>query len=227
MSSKKSPDPNLSVFINVPFDPEYEPMMRAIVFAVYDCGFVARSAAEIIGHTRLRKICDLIGQSQLGIADLSRVGLYGTGKNKLPRFNMPFELGIFLGISRLGSDHHLEKSCLILEEKPYRYQICLSDIAGLDISVHKNDPRKVITIVRDWLEQYTDASIPGGDKIWSDYQKFSAKLPDLCIKLGFPLNNLIYRNYVELVSAWLKAISPPPPKKTVKKTAKPVRRSAR
>jgi hypothetical protein len=35
-----------SVFINVPFDRKYQKLFDALVFAVYDCGFVARCALE-------------------------------------------------------------------------------------------------------------------------------------------------------------------------------------
>jgi hypothetical protein len=208
VASKNTPPPETDVFINVPFDSQYEPLMRAIVFAVYDCGFVPRCAAELEdgAETRLRKVCGLIEQSRLGIHDISRVQL--DPKNKLPRFNMPFELGIFLGIKRLGADH-ADKSCLILDEKPYRYQKCLSDISGLDISVHKGSPRQAVIIVRNWLGQFTTETIPGGNMIWSDYRKFSARIPLLCKKLGFGPKTLIYRNYVELVSAWLNEVSPP------------------
>ena len=34
------------MFINCPFDAVYEPLFDAIVFAVYDCGFIARCALE-------------------------------------------------------------------------------------------------------------------------------------------------------------------------------------
>ena len=35
-----------NVFINCPFDSAYKPLFDAIVFAVHDCGFVARCALE-------------------------------------------------------------------------------------------------------------------------------------------------------------------------------------
>jgi hypothetical protein len=35
------------VFINCPFDNTYKPIFDAIVFAIYDLGFVARSSLEI------------------------------------------------------------------------------------------------------------------------------------------------------------------------------------
>jgi hypothetical protein len=36
-----------SVFLNVPFDKKYARLFDALIFAVYDCGFVARSAREV------------------------------------------------------------------------------------------------------------------------------------------------------------------------------------
>src|SRR3990170_5195013 len=36
-----------SVFINCPFDSEYRAIFYALVFAVYDCGYVARCALEV------------------------------------------------------------------------------------------------------------------------------------------------------------------------------------
>ena len=38
--------PHESVFINVPFDRRYSKLFRALVFAVHDCGLVARCALE-------------------------------------------------------------------------------------------------------------------------------------------------------------------------------------
>lgn len=36
-----------SVFINCPFDNEYSPIFRAVIFTIFDCGYIARSAREI------------------------------------------------------------------------------------------------------------------------------------------------------------------------------------
>jgi hypothetical protein len=43
-----------NVFINCPFDPAYEVIFRAVVFAVHDCGFRARSALEVQDDGELR-----------------------------------------------------------------------------------------------------------------------------------------------------------------------------
>ena len=42
----KSPYYNDNVFINCPFDPAYKPLFDAMVFAVHDCGFIARCTLE-------------------------------------------------------------------------------------------------------------------------------------------------------------------------------------
>ena len=46
-----------NVFINCPFDQKYRPLLRALLFAVYDCGFRARSALEVedSGEVRVQR----------------------------------------------------------------------------------------------------------------------------------------------------------------------------
>jgi hypothetical protein len=93
------------VFINCPFDASYRPILDAIVFAVYDLGFVARCALQVddASQYRLDKILDLIERCRYGIHDISFVAIdVNTG---LPRFNMPLELGLFLGCKRSESPH--------------------------------------------------------------------------------------------------------------------------
>jgi hypothetical protein len=87
------------VFINCPFDEEFTPVFYAIVFAVYRCGFRPRSALEEDNglNNRLGKIEKLIGECQFGIHDISRTE---SNSKALPRFNMPFELGIFWGAEK-------------------------------------------------------------------------------------------------------------------------------
>lgn len=126
------------VFINVPFDPRYKKLFDALVFAVHDCGFLARCALESDDGSRVRldKRYAIIAECRYGIHDLSRVTL--DTRYRLPRFNMPLELGIFLGAKRYGNPTQRKKSGLILERDPYRYQIYCSDIAGQDIRAHEN-----------------------------------------------------------------------------------------
>lgn len=107
-----------AVFINVPFDRRYKKLFDALVFAVHDCGFLARSAREQDdgSQVRLDKLYEIIGECRFGIHDLSRTSI--DTKHRLPRFNMPLELGIFLGAKRYGGAKQGRKSCLILEREP-------------------------------------------------------------------------------------------------------------
>ena len=94
----------LSRFINCPFDAAYAPIFDALVFAVFGCGFRARSARELDdgSQTRIDKLYGIIEECRHGIHDLSRTELDPI--HNLPRFNMPPELGIDLGAKRFGDD---------------------------------------------------------------------------------------------------------------------------
>ncbi|MGK0272380.1 MAG: hypothetical protein ACI88H_003051 [Cocleimonas sp.] len=122
-----------------------------MVFAIYDCGFVPRCALEEDngGDVRFEKIKDLIEDSKFGIHDISRTEL--DEATETPRFNMPLELGVFIGAKKFGDSAQKSKNLLILDREQYRYQIFLSDIAGHDIRSHENDPDTLITHVRNWL----------------------------------------------------------------------------
>jgi len=193
-----------SVFINCPFDRDYKPLFEAIVFTVFDCGFRPRCALEIEdgGQVRMERIFGLIGESRLAINDLCRVDL--DSATNLPRFNMPLELGIFLGARRFGQRRQKEKRCLILDRERYRYRAFISDIAGQDVKEHEDDPMQVIRIVRDWLRsQSQNSRMPGGQAIAERYMAFRAKLPELCRDARLDAADLIWIEYTELVWDWL------------------------
>ena len=194
-----------NVFINCPFDNNYRDIFRAIVFAVFDCGYIPRCALEFddAAQVRIEEITKIISECKFGIHDISRTEL--DTKSNLPRFNMPLELGIFLGAKKYGSRKDKSKVCLILDREQYRYRIFISNISGQDIKSHNNDPYKVIPIIRNWLRNSSkDVIIPGGAAIRSRYQLFTTELPDLCSVLKFEPDNLIFNDYAWLVSEWLR-----------------------
>jgi hypothetical protein len=117
---------------------------------------------------------------------------------------MPLELGVFLGAKYFGGRQQKRKACLILDRDNYRYQKFISDIAGQDIQAHRNAPQDAMTVVRNWLRSYSRASLPSGSIIWSRYQTFKADLPLLCRELRLEMKELIYNDYVLLVSTWLR-----------------------
>jgi hypothetical protein len=163
-----------SVFINCPFDLAYRPMLRALMFAVYDSGFLVRSALEEddAGEVRYSKIIRIIRECRYGIHDISRVEL--DRKTRLPRFNMPLELGLFLGAKGFGDNQHAVKSCLVLDSEPFRYRTFCSDIAGQEVRPHHNSHRKAIAAVRDWLGNYVSRGvmIPSGSVIARRFERF-------------------------------------------------------
>jgi len=193
------------VFINCPFDPDYKPIFDAIIFAVFDCGFIARCTKDEqdASQSRIEKIYIVISNCKYGIHDISRTELdVVTG---FPRFNMPLELGIFLAAKRFGKDKQQKKLCLILDKSLYRYRDFISDISGQDMEAHENNPRNAIRIVRDWLRNTSQRrDIPGGYEIWKQYRMFIDDLSSMCAELRLKQKELIFNNYTLLVTEWLK-----------------------
>lgn len=197
-----------NVFINCPFDDAFNPLFEAIVFAVQDIGFRARCAREAsnAGQYRLSKIMDIISDCKYSIHDLSRTDL--DTASGLPRFNMPFELGLDLGCKRFGRPFQKEKVCLIMDVEPYRYQQFISDIAGQDIHAHKRDETKIIKIVRDWLRLEIDPGVfivPGGAQIYRRYRAFQKALPSLCRKYGYDPKSVEFVDFSFVVAKWIVA----------------------
>jgi len=203
---KLSDDYNENVFINCPLDSDYKPLFKAILFTVFDCGFIARCALEEgdASQIRLEKIYALITDCRYGIHDISRTEL--DCDTNLPRFNMPFELGLFLSAKKFGAIHQRKKQCLITDKEKYRYREFISDISGQDVETHDYDARKIVEVVRNWLRIASRrTTIPGASAIWDDYQIFRNDLPEMCSELRLDVDSLIYNDYVQLVTAWLKA----------------------
>ena len=201
-SAEKNYDRN--VFINCPFDTAYAPLFQAIIFATVDCGFSPRTALDVsdTSEIRIQKIYQIIGTSRLGIHDLSRTQLDdATG---LPRFNMPLELGIFLGAKFLGDATQRQKACLVFDEQPYRYRTYLSDVAGQDIAWHKNDPKLVIFGIRDWLAHLSEKPLPSGSLIYDHFTTFKGELRYSCEILKQRPDELTYRDFLHHVQTFNK-----------------------
>jgi hypothetical protein len=193
-----------SVFLNCPFDAEYRPLLHAQVFAVQHCGFLARSAQEVEdgGEVRIGRIKRTIRECGYGIHDISRVELDG---DRLPRFNMPLELGLFLGAQEYGDPEQNRKRSLVLDSEPFRYQRFCSDIAGQDVRAHFNDPGKVISAVRAMLATALHGveRIPGDAVIRKRYRLFRGELPALCQRLHIRPAELQFVELRSLIEEWI------------------------
>ncbi|HWW63095.1 MAG TPA: hypothetical protein VN181_17095, partial [Thermoanaerobaculia bacterium] len=154
---------------------------------------------------RIEKIARLIASCRLGIHDISRTELDAT--TALPRFNMPLELGLFLGAKRFGRAQQKIKSCLILDRERHRYQKFISDIAGQDIASHGGNPNEAIKAVRNWLSNLRPKTekMPGGAVVAERYASFRDALPKSCAEIHLRESDLTFNNYVTLVEEWLDA----------------------
>ncbi len=196
-----------NVFLNCPFDERYSPFFRAAVFTIIDCGFTVRCGLELsdASQVRIQKILDQIAECKLGIHDLSRTQL--DERSQLPRFNMPLEFGIFLGAKFLGDSDQRQKMCLVFDEEPYRYQKYLSDIAGQDINTHQNNPRVMVSRIRDWLAAFSINKIPSGSVIWERYLIFQNELKGLCKAVKHKPEELTYFDYINHVKKFVRVKS--------------------
>jgi hypothetical protein len=209
---RTKPGAGRSAFLNCPFDEDYQPVYRAIVFAIVACGFTPRCALERLDSSeyRLDKIAGMIGDCDWGIHDISRVEV--DPDNLAPRFNMPMELGIHLGARLLGDGRQQRKKALILESSAHRYDRTLSDISGQDIAQHDNDPARAIEAVREFFNNHRKHGaprLPGAKALLEDYTLIKEDIgPRLSAeqRLG-RWGDLSFRDYVELVEAALEVVA--------------------
>jgi hypothetical protein len=194
-----------SVFVNCPFDPEYWPLFEAITFSVYDCGYFPRCALEVDdgSQARIQKITDIIKACRLSIHDISRTQPDGTPP--LPRFNMPLELGLFMGAKVFGAARHKRKAAMILDAEKYRFQRFISDIAGQDIRAHQGDAEKVIRHVRNFLLSHSPKSVflPAPEKVVQRFQQFKAELPGSCAALHIDCSDVNFQDLIRLIAGYV------------------------
>lgn len=138
-----SPSPR-KVFLNIPFDPRYRDLFLALIAGLTALGGEPHCVLEVpsAGLNRLERIYDLIASCAASIHDLSRAGL--SGPLRLPRFNMPFELGIAYSLAR-NQPHHF----FVLEERSHRLQATLSDLNGHDPHIHGGTQEGILRCILD------------------------------------------------------------------------------
>ncbi|EJL6560512.1 hypothetical protein NMS15_003456 [Vibrio cholerae] len=200
-----SDDYEKSVFINCPFEPQYEPIFDAILFTIYKCGYKPRCALEHddAGQSRIDKINDIIFDCKYGFHDISKTEL--DLHNNLPRFNMPLELGLFLGCKRFASGRSKEIICIIFDKEKFRYQQFISDISGQDIKSHNGKPEDLIKGLRNVLNTNSDSALPGAKTIIGQYEKYQAAKPFIKDGLGLHADDeLTYSDQVKIIQQWIK-----------------------
>ena len=192
------------VFINCPFTADYQNHFQAIVFTVVRSGFTPRCARESDdgGEVRFEKICRIISGCPCAVHDISKTE--PDADSGLPRFNMPFELGLFLGAKRFGGRPHRQKKSLIFDRAPFRYQSFISDISGQDIHPHNGKVDQLIRELATWLrDQARDPKVPGGIAVADEYSKFKVDLPSIAGDMQLQLSELTFKDLVAVVARWI------------------------
>ena len=196
-----------NVFVNCPFDSEYVPLLRPLLFTIIYVGFLPRIASERSdsGENRIDKICALIRACQYSIHDLSRLRASQIGE--FSRMNMPFELGIEYGSRRFGVQPLTRKKCLVLERDQHEFQKALSDLSGIDIKHHNNEPSEVVRAVRNWfVETVGLRGVHSASRIWYRFADFASDFYDTRVADGYSaedLNMMPASEYIEFIHRWV------------------------
>ena len=195
------------VFINCPFDDDYGDMLRAIAFAIASCGFEPACALDDddSGKIRFDKLKALIEVSDLSVHDLSRIEL--DHDTQTPRFNMPFELGLYLGAKHFGGRRQRRKRSLVMAKSRREWAPTMSDLAGVDPSFHGGKPDAAIRAVRDFLHASPQGRmLPGETALVADHRRFLRDLPGMAEAARLTEKEALrYRNYITLLQAFLEA----------------------
>jgi hypothetical protein len=199
------------VFVNCPFSADYDTHFKAILFVVIRSGFNPRSAREEDdgGDIRYEKICRIISECKFGVHDISYTDLYagppGDPDFPLPRFNMPLELGLFLGAKKFGGDVQANKKVVVFDRDEHRFRKFISDISGSDIKAHNNNVDVLITNLAAWLRQMSQRrTVPGPAAMLAEYRSFNETLPALCEALELLPEEVEYHDYVWIVREWMR-----------------------
>ncbi len=195
---------NANVFINCPFDKNYFNLLHAITFTIIRCSFIPHCALEHddASTNRIDKLYRLIEICRYGIHDISNTEL--DSKTRLPRFNMPFELGLFLAAKKFGNEEQQKKKMLVFEKEKFQSKIYLSDLNGIDPKAHDNNAIKIIEQVRSWLSTASRKKLPGHLIIQKEFSEFyNNSLPQIVSSAGLTLETLSFNDYCLFVEEWL------------------------
>lgn len=197
----------VAVFINVPFDDAYDPLLEALIFTVHASGYKARCALEEddSGDIRIDKLTRLIGESPRSIHDLSRIEVEA---GDVPRFNMPFELGLAMGARRFSASRRNDRIKIMVHTK-YTLPKYLSDLGGNDPDAHHGRASDVIGIVRGFLHRSPSNQIlPGQTDLAETFNRFKRALPAIARRIRHRVHETHvrrnYRTFLWCVTEFLK-----------------------
>ena len=131
------------VFINLAFDRDHEWLYLALIAGLSALGFIPRSVLQVPadGQIRLKRLHDVLRECGSSVHDLSCVDISGG----VPRFNMPFELGLAVAIKLADRRYRW----FVMEARRHRLLRSLSDLNGHDPFIHEGKPTGVLRALRN------------------------------------------------------------------------------
>jgi hypothetical protein len=124
--------------------------------------------------------------------------------NEFVRMNMPFEFGIDFGNFYFNQT---DKKMLVLERNQYDFKKALSDMSGVDVKFHKNEPDEIVKCIRNWLiEVKLVQKADSPTVIWYRFNDFTSDFYDKRKAKGFTkkdLNDMPTPEYISAIKEWL------------------------
>ena len=171
--------PSTDVFLNIPYDKQFENLFIAYICGISAFGLGPRATIEIRSSAgRLDKILKLIRGCAYSIHDLSRVQLDPVAP-RVPRFNMPFELGLSVALERIFMSGH---KWFVFEADDHRLQKSLSDLNAVDPKIHGGTVGGVFAQHRNIFTR--SGHQPTVQQMWRIYRDVRKRLPKILKEAG-------------------------------------------
>ena len=180
------------VFINIPFDSNYEPLFLALIAGLVSLGLNPRSVVQIgASKDRLRRLIEIIQECPFSLHDLSRVQASGHGSFRVPRFNMPFELGLAAAVCITAPG--TKRQWRVIEAVRHRVGHSCSDVDGYNAEIHGGTVSGMCEALSNIFPDPPSAPLTDtADMLWvyRRLSKFRKRLPENIYAAG-PFKRLV------------------------------------
>lgn len=145
------------VFLNYPFDDNFQALADAMNFSVVASGMLPICAKDLSvpDRPRLELLVAAIRQCHYSAHDFSRFS--GEGPDNMARMNMPIEMGmaVFHALNTQRNEHR----CSFFVPTPHEYHAFASDLSGLDPICHHNDDERLLSQMYEWLRSVVPSAL--------------------------------------------------------------------